>query len=90
MQTESAVLPDTLASEACPLSTLSAGERGTLVALTGGRGALGKMASLGFTPGVEIAVVQNVGRGPLIVALRGIRVAMGRLEARQVQVRRCV
>jgi Fe2+ transport system protein FeoA len=61
---------------ACLLSTLSAGERATVVALTGGRGSLGKMASLGFTPGVEI------------VWLRGIRVALGRHEAQHVQVRR--
>ncbi len=73
---------------ACFLSALSAGERGTVVALTGGRSALGKMASLGFTPGVEIAMVQNMGRGPLIVLLRGIRVALGRTEAHQIQVRR--
>ncbi len=73
---------------ACFLSALSAGERGIVVTLTGGRNALGKMASLGFTPGVEIAVVQNMGRGPLIVLLRGIRVALGRTEAHQIQVRR--
>ena len=73
---------------ACPLSALAAGERGTVVALTGGRSALGKMASLGFTPGVEIAVAQNMGHGPLIVLLRGIRVALGRHEACGVQVRR--
>ena len=73
---------------ACYLSTLPAGERGIVVSLTGGRSALGKMASLGFTPGVEIAVVQNRGRGPLIVLLRGIRVALGRPEAYQIQVRR--
>jgi Fe2+ transport system protein FeoA len=90
MQKTSTVAPTSFTPEACSLSLLSTGEHGTVIALTGGRGVLGKMASLGFTPGVEISVVQNIGRGPLIVSLRGMRVALGRHEAYHVQVRRSV
>ncbi len=88
METKSTTVESSSSSDPRPLSTLPAGERGILVALTGGKGAWGKMASLGFTPGVEISMAQNVGHGPLIVRLRGIRVAMGRGEARQVQIQR--
>ena len=46
------------------------------------------LVSLGFTPGVGVDMVQNYGHGPLIVALRGTRVALGRGEANKILVRR--
>jgi ferrous iron transport protein A len=71
-----------------PLSALSTGEHGAVVQLEGGRGLLSRMASLGFTPGAEITVLQNFGHGPLIVRVREARVALGRGEARKIHVRR--
>jgi Fur family ferric uptake transcriptional regulator len=71
-----------------PLSAMCAGEQGVVVALAGGRGMLGRMASLGFTPGAEITVVQNFGWGPLIALVRDARVALGRGEASKIRVRR--
>jgi ferrous iron transport protein A len=71
-----------------PLSALRPGERGVVVELSGGRGLLGRMASLGFTPGAEVTVVQNFGRGPLIAKVRDARIALGRGEAGRVRVRR--
>jgi ferrous iron transport protein A len=62
------------------------GERGVVVELAGGRGLLGRMACLGFTPGAEVTVVQNFGRGPLIALVRGARIALGRGEATRVKV----
>lgn len=73
---------------AVPLSELGAGEEGEVACLSGGRGMLCRMAALGFTPGAEVTMVQNLGRGPLIVRVRGARIALGRGEAQQVCVRR--
>jgi ferrous iron transport protein A len=64
------------------------GERGVVLDLAGGRGLLGRMASLGFTPGAEVTVLQNFGHGPLITQVRGARIALGRGEAGRVRVRR--
>ena len=47
-----------------------------------------RLASLGFTPGVTINMTQNFGRGPLIVTVRGTRVALGRGEAAKIIVER--
>ena len=47
-----------------------------------------RLVSLGFTPGVEVDMAQNYGHGPLIVTLRGTRVALGRGEAGKILVRR--
>jgi len=66
-----------------PLSDMLPGEQGRVVELSGGRGFLGRMASLGFTPGVAISLVQNCGHGPLIACVRGARVALGRQEAKK-------
>ncbi|HIE38400.1 MAG TPA: ferrous iron transport protein A [Anaerolineales bacterium] len=71
-----------------PLSALRTGERGVVVQLAGGRGLLGRMTALGFTPGAEVTVIQNFGRGPLIARVRDARIALGRGEAGQIYVRR--
>jgi len=54
--------------------------------LDGGRGVIGRLAALGFTPDAEVTIVQNFGRGPLIVTVRDTRIALGRGEAAKIQV----
>jgi ferrous iron transport protein A len=54
--------------------------------MEGGHQFLSRLASLGFTPGAHLQVVQNYGRGPLIVSLRDTRVALGRGEAQKILV----
>jgi ferrous iron transport protein A len=71
-----------------PLNALETGEQGVVVELRGGHGLLGRMTSLGFTPGVEVTVLQNYGRGPLIARVRDARIALGRGEAGHIRVRR--
>jgi Fe2+ transport system protein FeoA len=73
-----------------PLNHLRSGEGGIVQSLTGGRGLLGRMAALGFTPGVRLTMMQNFGHGPIIVRVRDTRVALGRGEAGKVLVRRDV
>ncbi len=71
-----------------PLSAMHTGEHGVVVEMNGGRGVLGRMTALGFTPGAEITIVQNFGRGPLIALVRDTRIALGRGEAGHLFVRR--
>lgn len=47
---------------------------------------MSRMTALGFTEGVEVQVIQNYRRGPLIALVRGVRVALGRGEASKVLV----
>jgi ferrous iron transport protein A len=75
-------------NKAVSLADLAVGEHAILSKLTAGRTVINRLASLGFTPGAEVEVTQNHGRGPLIVILRGARIALGRLEASQVFVER--
>ena len=71
-----------------PLSELRAGESGTIIQLQGGHGLVGRLAALGFTPGVTLDMVRNPGRGPLIVSLLDTRIALGFGQAQHVRVRR--
>ncbi len=74
--------------EVIPLSALGPGEHGVVVQLNGGRGLVSRMAAMGFTPGAEVTVLQNFGRGPLIARVRDARVALGRGEAGRIYVHR--
>jgi ferrous iron transport protein A len=68
------------------LGTLRPGHTGRVTELQGGRGFTTRMAALGFTHGSAITVIQNFGRGPIIVMVRGTRIALGRGEADHVWV----
>jgi ferrous iron transport protein A len=70
------------------LSEMTVGENATVLAFQGGRAVNNRLASLGFTPGVQVNMTQNYGRGPLIVIVRGTRVALGRGEAAKIIVER--
>ncbi len=69
-----------------PLNSLGSGEVGVVQELNGGRGFVSRAAALGFTPGTEVAIVQNFRRGPIIVVVRDTHVALGRREAKKIQV----
>jgi len=63
---------------------MGAGEVGVIEEVRGGRGFVSRLSSLGFTPGARVTMVQNFGRGPIIVMLRGTRIALGRGEAQKI------
>ncbi len=79
------VLP---ARPASALDTVPAHESRLIVSLQGGRGFISRLAALGFVPGARISMVQNYGRGPLIVLVHQARVALGRNEAMHIIVQR--
>ena len=68
------------------ISDLETGAGGLVYQLRGGKDFANRMAALGFTIGAEVRVVQNHGRGPVIVSVRHVRVALGRGEAHKVLV----
>jgi ferrous iron transport protein A len=71
------------------LSDLKTGEHAIFQESHAQRGVICRLSSLGFTPGVELEMNQNYGFGPLVVSLRGTKVALGRQEAKETLVRRC-
>ncbi len=71
------------------LSELPTNAFATILSFTSGRLEMMRLAALGFTPGAEVNMTQNYGRGPLIVTVRGTRVALGRGEAARIFVTDC-
>ena len=70
---------------AIPLAMVSAGETVRLVSIHGCENVQHRLAAMGLTPGVEISVLQDNG-GPLLIAVRDSRVALGRGLANKVMV----
>ncbi len=68
------------------LSSVPSGGSVRIHTLAGGHSFQSRMVTLGFTPGAPLRVLQNSGHGPVLVALRDSRVALGRGEATQVLV----
>jgi len=59
--------------------------RARIVNIYGGRGLIRKLYSLGLLPGEIVRVVNNMG-GPILVEVRGSRVAIGRGMAMKIYV----
>ncbi len=74
--------------ETSKLSAVPGGESARIRRLAGGQAFLSRLAPLGFIPGARLRVIQNPGRGPLLVAVRDTRVALGRGEADKILVER--
>lgn len=71
-----------------PLTALEPGEGGQVYALGGGHGAARRLAELGLTPGERVRVLSAGRGGPILVEVRGTRIALGRGMAAKVLVRR--
>jgi len=69
------------------LTELKSGETAIIQELYGGYGFRSRLAALGFTPGAEITMLQNLGHGPIIVTLRSTRIALGRGEAQKILIK---
>lgn len=66
------------------LMELQPGKEAVIQRLEGGRSVLSRLAAMGFTPGAVITVLRSSDHGPVLVSLRGSRVALGRGEATHV------
>jgi len=56
----------------------------TLIAITGGRGIRSKLYSMGLVPGVKLRVLNRNGTGPVMVAVKDSRLAIGRGMAEKI------
>lgn len=70
------------------LVELEIGKKAIIRRIEGGRPLLSRLAALGFTPGAEVVIIRKADHGPLLISLRGSRVALGQGEAAHVLVSR--
>ena len=66
------------------LSRVDTEEEVTLIAITGGRGIRSKLYSMGLVPGVKLTVLNRNGTGPVMVAVKDSRLAIGHGMAEKI------
>jgi DtxR family Mn-dependent transcriptional regulator len=70
------------------VSELRPDQVGIITDLSGGKNFVARLVTLGCCLGAEVKMVHNSGHGPLIVSVRGTRIALGRGEAERLRVKR--
>ena len=63
------------------LAQIPAGLQVQVKSITGGANRIGRLAAMGLTTGVDLLIVQNYPKTPLIIKVRETLIALGRLEA---------
>jgi len=61
-----------------PLAMLHENEEAEVVGIRGGRGLVRRLSELGLTPGTKIKVLLSNSPGPVLIDVRGSRIALGR------------
>ena len=66
------------------LSGIDPGEEVTLIDIHGGRGVRSKLYSMGLVPGVNLKILNRSGSGPVMIAVKDSRLAIGRGMAEKI------
>jgi Fur family ferric uptake transcriptional regulator len=69
-----------------PLAMASPGERVRIVGFRGGKGMARRLTSMGLNQGADVEVIKSSGPGPVIVAARESRIALGFGMAKKILV----
>lgn len=72
------------------LGSLKQGDDAIVRDIVGGDSFISRVSSIGFTPDTLVTMIQNNGRGPVLVFLRDTQVALGRDMAELITVKRMV
>lgn len=70
-----------------PLAACAAGDELVMVGAEAGCALRGRLAAMGLVPGVHLRVLRRDRRGPVVIALHGTRLAVGRGIAERILVR---
>lgn len=76
----------TATRDALALASCKGGREVRLSGIRAGRELRARLAAMGLVPGIRLRVMRQEGRGPLVVALRGMRLAIGRGMAEKMDV----
>ncbi len=69
-----------------PLSSLKSGEIGIIKNISCGKMLFLKLSSMGIEKDVKVKVISNYGRGPIIIEVDNIKIALGRGICRKIWV----
>ncbi len=72
---------------AMPLAMAGLGSQVTIADIDAGRGLNQRLADMGLLPGVPVRVVSNSFSGPFVIAVKEMRIVLGRGMANKIMVR---
>jgi ferrous iron transport protein A len=75
-----------MTGQGMPLAMVRPGEQVTVIGVRAGWGLQRRLADMGLTPGIQIRAINSQMPGPVLIDLRGSRVALGRGVAQRVMV----
>jgi ferrous iron transport protein A len=78
-----------ISPQAVSLAELPTGACAVVRVLRGGRELTGRLTALGLVQGSRLEVLQNRGRGAILISVRDSRIALGRGEAAKIWVEVC-
>jgi len=67
-----------------PLAMLPENKEATVVEINGGIGLTRRLSEMGFTYGSKVKVLHSTPPGPILVIVRGSRIALGRGAAMKI------
>lgn len=67
-----------------PIGFLDEGDVAEIFQIKGGRGVVLRMNELGFYPGSRVRILKNVKAGPVLIELKGGKIAIGRGVAMKI------
>lgn len=68
------------------LSSMKEGQCAVIQDLDGDLRFVSRASAMGFTPDTQVTMLQNMGKGPVLVYVRDTQVALGRSEADKIMV----
>ena len=69
-----------------PLLLLQVGRKGIVGKIKGGRSACKRLNELGLVPGTEVEMVNKIANGPVMIRVKGSKLALGRGLASKVHI----
>ena len=75
-------------NQSIPLAMATPGKLVTVTGVRAGWGLQRRLADMGLTPGVQIKVMNGQMTGPVLIDLRGARIALGRGIAQKILVKK--
>jgi ferrous iron transport protein A len=76
-----------MSSQGMPLAMARPTELVTVIGVRAGWGLQRRLADMGLTPGTQIRVINSQMSGPVLIDLRGSRLAVGRGVAQKILVK---
>ena len=76
-----------MTNQGMPLAMARPGEVVTVIGVRAGWGLQRRLADMGLTPGVQIRVINSQMPGPVLIELRGARLALGHGVAQKIVVK---